>query len=83
MGPGFGRIPPLGKDPYQKSRPKPPEGIRDLPRFLWETVRGFFIRLIYIFRMVWETGPWILFVMMFTAVFSGVMPIAFLKTKLK
>ena len=65
----------MGKDPYQKSRPKPPEGIRDLPRFLWETVRGFFIRLIYIFRMVWETGPWILFVMMFTAVFSGVMPI--------
>ncbi|MBQ9086854.1 MAG: ABC transporter ATP-binding protein [Clostridia bacterium] len=65
----------MGKDPYQKNRPKPPGGIREIPRFVREMVVGFFTRLSYIFQMVWKTGPWILFVMMFTAVFSGVMPI--------
>lgn len=73
MGPGFGGPPPL-KDPYQ-NRPAPPSGIRELPRYLREVVTGFFARLAYIVRMVWKTGPWILITMMFTAIFSGVMPI--------
>lgn len=73
MGPGFGGPPPL-KDPYQ-NRPAPPGGIRELPRYLKEVVTGFFARLAYIVRMVWKTGPWILITLMFTAIFSGVMPI--------
>ena len=73
MGPGFGGPPPLN-DPYQ-NKPKPPSGIRELPNYLKEVVKGFFTRLAYIVCMVWKTGPWILITMMFTAIFSGVMPI--------
>ena len=29
----------------------------------------------YIFKLVWKTGPWILFAMMFFAIFQGVMPV--------
>ena len=76
MGAGAKGIPlTLGKDPYQNNRPDPPKGVKDLPRFLKEMLGGFFARLTYIVRLVWQAGPWILFVMMFTAVFSGVMPI--------
>lgn len=54
---------------------EPPKNLRDVPRFLRELVGGFLFRLSYIFRLVWRTGPWILFVMSFIAVFHGVMPI--------
>ncbi len=64
----------MGKDPYQ-NKPKPPGGIRDFPRYIKEVIGGFFVRLTYIIRMVWKTGPWILIMMLFTAIFSGVMPI--------
>ena len=74
MGPGMGGFPPPMNEPY-KDKPKPPSGVRDLPRYIKQIIFGFFSRLIYIFGMVWKTGPWILIVMMFTAIFSGVMPI--------
>ena len=59
-----------------KKQPKvaPPKNIKDLPRYLKETVGGFFSRLFYIFRMVWKTGPWILISMLLVAVFTGVFP---------
>ncbi len=53
----------------------PPKGFRDLPRFFSELLGGFFSRLIYTFRMVWETGHWILFAMLLCALFTGIMPI--------
>ena len=53
----------------------PPNGVGDLPRFLRELIGGFFFRLSYIFRLVWQTGPWILFIMSFVSLFQGVMPI--------
>ena len=60
----------------EKKQPKvaPPKNIKDLPRYLKETVGGFFSRLFYIFRMVWKTGPWILISMLLVAVFTGVFP---------
>jgi len=64
----------MGKDPY-KNKPKPPSGIRELPRYLKEVIGGFFSRLFYICHLVWKTGPWILVLMMLTAVLSGVLPI--------
>ena len=36
---------------------------------------GFFSRLFYIYSLVWETRPWMLFVMLFMSVFNGVMPL--------
>ena len=74
MGPGFGGPPLMGKDPYQ-NKPKPPKGVKDIPRFLWQWLGGFFSRLIYIFKMVWRTGPWILIVLLLTAVLTGILPI--------
>ncbi len=39
-------------------------------------IGGFFYRLFYIFKLVWETRKWILFIMMFMALFNGVVPVA-------
>ena len=61
------------KDHY--NRAKPPKGISDVPRFLKEILGGFFSRLFYTFKMVWDTGHWILFAMIAIAVFTGIMPI--------
>ena len=54
---------------------EPPKNLKDLPRYLKETVGGFFTRLFYIFRMVWQTGHWILVAMLLVAVFTGVFPV--------
>ena len=54
---------------------EPPKNLKDVPRYLKETVGGFFGRLFYIFRMVWRTGPWILITMLLVAVFTGIFPV--------
>lgn len=41
----------------------------------FKAVKGFFSRYIYIFKLVWETSPFILFVMSFTAIFNGLFPV--------
>ncbi len=69
MGPHGGGM----DDPY--NRVKPPKGIKDIPRFLRELITGFFSRLLYTFKMVWDTGHWILFAMILITVFTGIMPI--------
>ena len=53
----------------------PPENIREVPDFLRRLLSGFFKRLFYIYSLVWQTRPWILFLMLFMSVFNGVMPI--------
>ena len=53
----------------------PPENIREVPDFLRRLISGFFKRLFYIYSLVWQTRPWILFLMLFMSVFNGVMPI--------
>ncbi len=72
MGPGFGPPPREIMDKLKEPKPK---NIKELPRYLKNVISGFFSRLFYIFRLVWETGPWILFVMIFMAVFNGVIPV--------
>lgn len=67
----------------KKSDPIPtPKNIREMPKFIkavilkaWKTVKGFFSRLFYIFGLVWETRPWILFAMLGLAVAEGVLPV--------
>ena len=52
-----------------------PKNIADVPRYLWELCSGFFSRMAYVFRLVWETGPWILFAMLAIALLQGVTPV--------
>ena len=61
----------------ERGRPegaRPPESLRDLPRYLRELIGGFFYRLWYIIRLVWETNPAILIGLLLIALFNGVMP---------
>lgn len=60
---------------FQYTQIQPPKGLTDLPRYLKALLGGFFSRMGYIFALVWKTGPWILFAMMFIAIFQGVMPV--------
>lgn len=64
---------PMGQ--YKYDRIKPPKGPLDLPRYLKELLGGFFARLIYIFSIVWKSGPLFLLVMCFVALFDGLMPV--------
>ena len=74
MGPGgFGGFGPGPRFNYDKVAP--PKSLKDLPRFLRELIGGFFSRLMYTFRLVWNTGRWITFIMVFVAIFDGIMPI--------
>ncbi|MBE6725920.1 MAG: ABC transporter ATP-binding protein [Ruminococcaceae bacterium] len=52
-----------------------PESIREVPGYLKRLVSKFFYRLFYIFRLVWDTRPWILLFMVFMAVWNGVTPV--------
>ena len=65
--------PPGGR--FQYAKVPPPKNIADVPRYLAELLGGFFKRMGYIIRLVWKTGPWILFAMMFFAAFQGAMPV--------
>ena len=53
----------------------PPSSIKDVPRYLKELLGGFFYRLFYIFSLVWNTAPWILFALLFIAIITGIMPV--------
>ncbi len=70
MGPGFPMPPVRG----EQSIPKP-KSIKEVPAYLKMLLSAFFSRLFYIFSIVWETGPWILFSMVFISIFNGVMPV--------
>lgn len=71
MGP-----PPFGRGPnYDKIKPKKPTNLKEVPGYLKKVVGGFFYRLFYIFKLVWEAKPWILFVMMIYSVISGFLPV--------
>ena len=52
-----------------------PKRLSEVPGYLKQVIGGFFKRLIYITGLVWETGPWILFFLVFMALFNGFMPV--------
>ena len=58
-----------------KLREPKPQNLREVPDYLSRLIRNFFRRLFYIFRLVWETRPWILFVMLFMSLYNGVSPV--------
>ena len=74
----IGGPPPEYRDPRKmmnNNMPPLPKTLRDIPRYLKELFGGFFSRLFYIFRLVWDAKPWILFAMLFMSVFNGIRPV--------
>lgn len=69
---------PMGGPPMfgtaQQKLPKP-KSLKEVPGWLGKLLGGFFKRLFYIFKLVWETRPWILFFMCTMSILSGVLPI--------
>ena len=59
-------------DRYRVPKPKK---LGEVPKYLFKLFTSFFSRLFYIFKLVWETKKILLFVMVFMAVFNGVMPV--------
>ena len=49
----------------EKLKEPKPKSVKEVPGYLWRVFSKFFYRLFYIFRLVWETRPWILFFMIF------------------
>ena len=68
----------MGRPPSESSEkikePKP-KSINEVPAYVKNVVGKFFYRLYYIFSLVWDTRPWILFLMIFMSFFNGIAPI--------
>lgn len=67
-------LPPYRREERKDAIPKP-ERLKEVPHYLVLVIGSFFKRLLYITRLVWETGPWILFFLVFMALFNGFMPV--------
>ena len=65
-------MPPLRQEAEKTEKPK---NLKEIPAYLKTLFSGFFFRLFYIYGLVWETRPWMLFLMLFMSVFNGVMPL--------
>ncbi len=75
MAPGFGFGPPPNHDMNEKLKEPRPQNLREVPGYLKRVFFKTFFRLFYIFRLVWEAKPSLLFVMLFMTVFNGVVPV--------
>ncbi len=71
-----GGPPPFMHESSDNLKEPRPKSFRELPDYLKRLIGKFLFRLFYIFKIVWDTSPWILFAMVFMAVFNGVTPIA-------
>lgn len=69
--------PPMGPPPGFKERQKEPfpRHLNEVRPYIKRVWGGFFKRLFYIYSLVWETRPWILFAMLAVAVFEGIAPV--------
>ena len=72
MAPGYG--PPRSEMNERLKVPKP-KNIREVPEYLKKTVGGTCSRLVYIFKLVWDTQPFLLIFMLFMTVYNGIMPL--------
>lgn len=59
----------------EKNKEPLPKHVREVPGYLVRLITSFFSRLFYIFRLVWETRPLILILMIAAAVANGLLPI--------
>ncbi len=73
MGPGFWGPP--GREANDKLKEPLPKSIKEVPGYLKRLLGGFFYRLFYIIRLVWEAKKSLLFMMVFMAIFNGISPV--------
>jgi len=59
-------------NPYRRPKPK---SLKEVPRYIRDVTKDFFKRLFYMYMLVWEASPWMLFLMVFMAIFNGVTPV--------
>ena len=52
-----------------------PKRLKDLPRYIGRSIKGFFSRYAYIFKLVWEASPLTLFIMSLSSIFNGLFPV--------
>lgn len=66
-----------GPPPDKNDRLKvpPPKNLREVPSYLKKTIGGTFSRLLYIFKLVWETQPILLIFMLLMTIYNGIMPL--------
>ena len=67
--------PPWNNKATEKLKEPKPQSLREVPGYVWRTVSKFFSRLFYIFKLVWEAKPWILFVMIGHSILNGAFPV--------
>lgn len=76
MGPGGFGPPGMGREEmYAKLREPKPKNIKEVPRYLKNVTKAFFVRLFYTVALVWEAKPSLVFLMAFMAIFNGVIPV--------
>lgn len=66
--------PPMG-GMHDKLKEPPPKNLREVPGYLKRLFKGFFFRLNYIIRLVWDAKKSLLLTMVFMAVFNGFSPV--------
>ena len=59
----------------EKLKEPPPKSLKEVPDYLHRLLGGFFSRLTYIVRLVWEAKKSLLLMMVFMAVFNGISPV--------
>lgn len=59
----------------EKLKEPKPKSLKEVPTYLKKVIGGFFSRLFYIVKLVWEARPMLLFLMVFMAIFDGIMPV--------
>lgn len=67
--------PPDPRAMIEKLKEPKPKSLKEVPSYLKKVIGGFFSRLFYIVRLVWEARPFLLFLMVFMAIFDGIMPV--------
>ena len=69
-------MPPIASRSQKPERLVPlPKNFREVPGYLKTVLGGFFSRLFYIVKLVWETSPALMLLMMVFCILNGVLPV--------
>ena len=60
---------------FQYEKIPKPKSLREVPSYLKKIISGFFSRLIYVFKLVHETGKWIFAALTAVTVLQGIIPV--------
>ncbi len=61
---------------YRYEKIPKPKSLREVPAYLKKVISGFFSRLLYVFRLVHETGKWIFVTLSAVTILQGIIPVA-------